>query len=82
MIGGENGCSSMTDESENVVCRCLQIREFQVVDCIAVSGAETVRQVSQLCGAGGGCRACHCRIQELIACRTGSRELAVARRPV
>jgi len=56
--------------SDPLVCRCLQVHRSQVVDCIAVSGAETVREVAELTGAGKGCLACHCRIKELLAVRT------------
>lgn len=59
----------MTGPADNVLCRCLQIQESQVVDCIAVTGAESVREVSVHTGAGAGCMACHCRIRELIGCR-------------
>ena len=60
-----------------VLCRCLQVSRSQVVDCIAVSGAETVRQVAVMTGAGSGCLACHCRIKELLAARTRSTAVAV-----
>jgi NAD(P)H-nitrite reductase large subunit len=53
-----------------VVCYCLRVSESQVVDCIAVTGCETVRDVMQQIGAGGGCTACHCRIRDLLAART------------
>lgn len=56
--------------TEQVICRCLQVTESQVVDCIAVSGAETVREVAGMTGAGSGCLACHCQIKELLAART------------
>ncbi len=55
---------------DSVVCHCLRVSESQVVDCIAVSGCRTVRDVMQQIGAGGGCTACHCRIRELLAART------------
>jgi NAD(P)H-nitrite reductase large subunit len=60
----------MCDAADPLVCRCLQVCRSQIVDCIAVSGAETVREVAELTGAGKGCLACHCRIKELLATRT------------
>lgn len=59
----------MTGSTDKVLCHCLQIPESQVVDCIAVTGAESVRDISLHTGAGAGCMACHCRIRELIGCR-------------
>lgn len=58
------------EDADPILCRCLQVTRSQVVDCIAVSGAETVLEVRGLCGAGAGCLACHCRIKELLATRT------------
>lgn len=63
--------SHTVDCADRVICRCLQVKESQVVDVIAVTGAESVRDVINHSGAGGGCTACHCRIRELLACRTG-----------
>lgn len=68
----------MNFDSDAVVCRCLHVRESRIVDCIAVTGAETVREVSQHTGAGAGCRACHCKIAELIGCRMADREMVLA----
>jgi NAD(P)H-nitrite reductase large subunit len=62
-------CDSHADP---LLCRCLQVHRSLVVDCIAVTGAETVREVGEATGAGRGCLACHCRIKELLAARTRS----------
>lgn len=59
-------------DADPLLCRCLQVYRSQVVDCIAVTGAETVREVGEETGAGRGCLACHCRIKELLAARTRS----------
>ena len=49
------------------------------LDAIAVTGAGSVREVIQHTGAGAGCTACHCRIRELLGCRTAvSTSLAAA----
>lgn len=65
-------------ESDPLVCRCLQVCRSQIVDCIAVTGAESVRDVSGHTGAGSGCLACHCRIKNLLAERTRSATIACA----
>jgi NAD(P)H-nitrite reductase large subunit len=69
--------ASTCDNADPVVCRCLQVCRSQIVDCIAVTGAETVREVVVQTGAGSGCLACHCRIKELLAARTRSVAVAV-----
>jgi NAD(P)H-nitrite reductase large subunit len=58
--------------TDTVMCHCLQVKESQIVDAIAITGAETVRDVIQHTGAGAGCTACHCRIRELLGCRTAA----------
>ena len=69
--------SHAADCADRVICRCLQVKESQVVDVIAVTGAETVREVICQTGAGSGCTACHCRIRELLGCRiAGAASLA------
>ena len=59
------GCSS-TSKCQ-YLCRCLRVSEEEVRDAIAVTNPETVRGVTQACGAGGGCMACHRHIKRLLA---------------
>jgi NAD(P)H-nitrite reductase large subunit len=58
--------------TDRVICHCLQVKESQIVDAIAVTGAESLRDVVEHTGAGAGCTACHCRIRELLGCRTAA----------
>lgn len=58
------GCSSAKSQ---YLCRCLRVTEDEVRDAIAVDNPETVRGVTQACGAGGGCMACHRHIKRLIS---------------
>lgn len=58
------GCSSAKSQ---FLCRCLRVTEEEVRDAIAVANPETVRGVTQACGAGGGCMACHRHIKRLLA---------------
>lgn len=55
--------------TDQVICRCLQVRESQVVDCIDLYGLTSVPEIKGHCGAGGGCNACHRRIRQLIQAR-------------
>jgi NAD(P)H-nitrite reductase large subunit len=69
--------SLVVDSIDRVICHCLQVKESQIVDAIAVTGAESVRDVIRDTGAGAGCTACHCRIRELLGCRTAAAGSAV-----
>lgn len=79
--GPKDGVSAMLPAAavtDSVICHCLQVKESQIVDAIAVTGAENVREVSRHTGAGSGCTACHCRIRELLGCRTAGAEVRAA----
>ncbi|MGD9855206.1 MAG: (2Fe-2S)-binding protein [Planctomycetaceae bacterium] len=52
--------------TDRMLCHCLQVKESQVADSVAIYGAETVRDVIRTCGAGGGCNSCHAKIRQLI----------------
>lgn len=54
-------------DTDRIVCHCLQVRQSQVRDCVAILGLETVPDIKAHCGAGGGCTACHRRIRDAIA---------------
>jgi NAD(P)H-nitrite reductase large subunit len=57
---------TQTTHADPVICHCLQITQSTVIDCVNLFGANTVRDVKDTCGAGGGCMACRRRIQSLI----------------
>ena len=56
-------CDSMTDR---VTCHCLQVKESQISDSVALYGAQSVKDVIRTCGAGGGCNSCHAKIRQII----------------
>lgn len=58
-----------TEDSEPILCRCLQVTESAVVDAIAVSSLSSVKEICCETGAGGGCTACHPRLRELLSQR-------------
>ncbi|MDZ4687649.1 MAG: (2Fe-2S)-binding protein [Planctomycetaceae bacterium] len=49
------------------LCHCLNVDVSEVRDAIDAGGLQTVRQVSQSCGAGGGCTSCHRHIKRLLS---------------
>jgi bacterioferritin-associated ferredoxin len=59
--------TTLVEVADPLVCRCLQVRQSQVSDCVSLYGCETLLEVRSQCGAGGGCNSCHRRIRDLIA---------------
>jgi len=57
--GNCNGCPG------DYVCGCLKITEDQILASVA-AGANTVRELKQMIGAGDGCTACHPRLREYL----------------
>lgn len=55
-----------TQDSHRPLCHCLGVHADEIRTCIEEMGAETVREVTRGCGAGGGCTACHRHIKRLI----------------
>jgi bacterioferritin-associated ferredoxin len=48
------------------LCHCLKVTADQVQDAVAFHGCESVAEVTGVCGAGGGCTACHRRIRAAL----------------
>jgi NAD(P)H-nitrite reductase large subunit len=53
-------------QPEAFVCHCFKVTESAVKRAIHVFQATEVEEVMEITNAGGGCRACHCRISRLI----------------
>ncbi len=47
-------------------CICRAVTQTEVRSCINNSGATTVDEVGDHCGAGTGCGMCHDRIQAML----------------
>jgi bacterioferritin-associated ferredoxin len=71
--------SPPTTARDPIVCHCLQVRESQVRDCVAVFGFETVQEVKGHCGAGGGCTSCHRKIRDFLSQRRRTEVVLVRR---
>lgn len=55
-----------TTEAQRPVCRCLNVEESDILEAIYEYELQTVQGVSQICGAGAGCMACHRHIRRLL----------------
>jgi len=58
--------SDLSLEEQDLICKCLQVKEKTIRDCISKGNLETVEQVTEACEAGGGCHSCHVLIQLFI----------------
>ena len=56
-----------SNSSPSLICSCFQVTESQIRTAIDEGGAETVDQVTEMTGAGGGCGGCRCRVKRLLA---------------
>ncbi len=48
-----------------IICLCEGVSDKSVEKAVRC-GAETVKEVGKLCGAGTGCNSCHCDIKKII----------------
>jgi bacterioferritin-associated ferredoxin len=48
------------------VCICFAVPDTEIRSCVA-SGARTVEEVGEACGAGTGCGSCHDQIDVFLA---------------
>jgi NifU-like protein len=48
------------------ICHCLGVSEAEIRQSISEGELESVRQVAHVCGAGGGCTACHRHIRRYL----------------
>jgi NifU-like protein len=49
------------------LCHCLRVYADEVRQAIDEGELTSVKQVTQACGAGGGCTACHRHIKRFLA---------------
>lgn len=53
-------------EATRLICHCLNVSEHEIRDAIAEHEPQSVRAVSQVCGAGAGCMSCHRHIRRML----------------
>jgi bacterioferritin-associated ferredoxin len=51
------------------LCHCLKVTHDEVRDAVEFHGCESVEEVTAVCGAGGGCTACHRKIRAILGTR-------------
>ncbi|WP_075093067.1 (2Fe-2S)-binding protein [Planctomyces sp. SH-PL14] len=58
--------ASLPAQDDPIVCRCLAVRQSEIVNAVSACGAETWKDVRSMTGAGDGCTCCHRRINDII----------------
>lgn len=53
-------------DHDRTVCHCLNVAESEIRTVIAEHDPQTIRAVSQVCGAGAGCMSCHRHIRRML----------------
>jgi bacterioferritin-associated ferredoxin len=56
---------SQTD-STRLICHCLGVSEQEIREAIVEHEPQSIRGVSQACGAGAGCMSCHRHIRRML----------------
>lgn len=68
--------SVLRDRNKNVVCQCFGVTDTEIIKTIKENQLKTVQDVTNYTKAGGGCKACHAKIEELITGTMGMQEKA------
>jgi bacterioferritin-associated ferredoxin len=53
--------------ADRPLCRCLNVTENDIREAISEHEPQTVKAVSQICGAGAGCMSCHRHIRRMLS---------------
>lgn len=62
---------ALRERNKNIVCECFGISENEIVRTIKENRLSSVEDVTNYTKAGGGCRSCHPKIEELIYATMG-----------
>lgn len=54
------------EADEEIICQCFQVSDETIQGHIKKGNFREIEQVTEACGAGGGCQSCHMLIQLFI----------------
>ena len=57
---------SPSNQDEEIICQCFQVSDKTIKSHIKEENLKEIEQVTEACGAGGGCQSCHMLIQLFI----------------
>ncbi len=59
--------AALRERNKNIVCECFGVSDSEIVRVIKENRLSTIEDVTNFTKAGGGCRSCHSKIEELLA---------------
>lgn len=51
---------------EEIICQCFQVSDVTIKGYIKSRNLTEIEQITDVCGAGGGCQSCHMLLQLFI----------------
>ncbi|MDH5762545.1 MAG: (2Fe-2S)-binding protein [Nitrospinota bacterium] len=57
---------SPPNPDEEIICQCFQVSDETIKNHIKEGNLKEIEEVTEACGAGGGCQSCHMLIQLFI----------------
>jgi len=51
---------------EEIICQCFQVSDVTIKGYIKSRNLTDIEQITDVCGAGGGCQSCHMLLQLFI----------------
>jgi NifU-like protein len=57
---------SPSSPDEEIICQCFQVSDETILAHIKERNLREIAEVTEACGAGGGCQSCHMLIQLFI----------------
>lgn len=66
VVADLNLMKSPAHPDEEIICQCFQVSDQTIKSRIKKGNLKEIEQVTDACGAGGGCQSCHMLIQLYI----------------
>jgi bacterioferritin-associated ferredoxin len=57
---------SPSNPDEEIICQCFQVSDKTIKGHIKAGDLKEIEEVTEACGAGGGCQSCHLLLQLFI----------------
>jgi NifU-like protein len=57
---------SPSNPDEEIICQCFQVSDNTIKAHIRDGNLKQIEEITEACGAGGGCQSCHMLIQLFI----------------
>ena len=57
---------SPSSSDEEIICQCFQVSDKTIKTHIREGNLKDIEEVTEACGAGGGCQSCHLLLQLFI----------------